>query len=154
MVNYFSLFISLVISLGTGILSGFITRNDTKAFFDSIEKAPLTPPAAVFPIVWTILFALMGISAWLVWEKKCRYKTLSLSLYGLQLVFNFFWSIIFFKFMELDIAFLWLIILLLEVIAMTVLFYRCSKKAGLLQIPYIIWLIFASYLNFAICVLN
>ena len=152
--NYLSLFVSLLISLGTGALSGFITRNDTKVFFEVIEKAPLTPPAVVFPVVWTILFALMGVGVWLVWEKECKYRTLSISLFSLQLVFNFFWSIIFFKFMELDIAFLWLIILWLEVIAMTVAFYKCSKKAGLLQIPYIIWLTFAAYLNFAICTLN
>jgi len=152
--NYLSLLISLFISLGTGILSGFITREDTRVFFDSIEKAPLTPSPAVFPIVWTVLFALMGIGAWLVWENRCKQRKVALSIYALQLVFNFLWSIIFFKFMELEIAFLWLIILWLEVIVMTALFYKCSKKAGLLQIPYIIWLTFAAYLNFAICVLN
>jgi tryptophan-rich sensory protein len=154
MINFSSLLISLIISLGTGVLSGFITREDTRAFFDTIEKAPLTPPAIVFPIVWTLLFTLMGIGAYLVWESDCKYKKVALGTYALQLVFNFFWSIIFFKYQQLEIAFLWLIILWLMVIVMTVLFYNCSKKAGLLQIPYILWLTFAAYLNFAIVVLN
>ena len=154
MFNY-SLFVSLLVSLGTGVLSGFITRNDTRSFFDLIEKPPLTPPSVVFPIVWTVLFALMGISAYFIWkENNCKYKNVSLAIYILQLIFNFLWPIIFFKYKELEIAFTWLIFLWIEVVIMTVLFYNCSKKAGLLQIPYVIWLTFAVYLNFAICVLN
>lgn len=149
-----SLILSLIISLGTGVLSGFITREDTATLFDSIEKAPLTPPAVVFPIVWTILFTLMGISAYLIFKDACKYRNISLSIYGMQLLFNFLWSIIFFKFEQFDIAFIWLILLWLMVIIMTVLFYQCNKTAALLQIPYIIWLTFAAYLNFAICVLN
>ncbi len=154
MINFFSLISSLLISLGTGVVSGLITRGDTAEVFDRIVKAPLTPPAIVFPIVWTVLFFLMGVSAYIIFESDCKYKTLSLSIYALQLVFNFLWSIIFFKFEQFDIAFIWLILLWLMVITMTVLFYQCNKTAGLLQIPYIIWLTFAAYLNFAICVLN
>ena len=149
-----SLILSLIISLGTGIFSGFITREDTATLFDAIEKAPLTPPSVVFPIVWTILFALMGVSAYLIFKGECKYRSLSLSLYGMQLLFNFFWSIIFFKFVQLDIAFIWLILLWLMVIAMATTFYKCNKTAAFLQIPYIVWLTFAAYLNFAICVLN
>ena len=150
-----SLILSLLISLGTGVLSGFITRDDTRTFFDAVIKAPLTPPAVVFPIVWTILFALMGVSAYLVWKKyDCKYRNTGLGIYALQLVFNFLWSIIFFKFQQLDIAFFWLILLWLMVAVMIALFYNCSKKAGMLQIPYILWLTFAAYLNFMICVLN
>lgn len=154
MVNFWKLIVSLVISLGTGTISGLITRADTKEVFSSIEKAPLTPPGIAFPIVWTILFFLMGVSAYMIWDGKCKYKKVSLGIYALQLVFNFLWSIIFFKFEQFDIAFTWLILLWLMVIAMTVLFYLCNKKAGLLQIPYIVWLTFAAYLNFAISVLN
>ena len=77
-----------------------------------------------------------------------------LSQYILQLIFNFLWPIIFFKYKELEIAFTWLIFLWIEVVIMTVLFYNYSKKAGLLQIPYVIWLTFSVYLIFAICVLN
>lgn len=149
-----SLILSLIISLGTGVLSGLITREDTAAFFDTIEKAPLTPPAVVFPIVWTILFTLMGVSSYLVFRDKCKYGNVSLAIYGMQLLFNFLWSIIFFKFEQLDIAFIWLVLLWLMVITMTTLFYQCNKTAALLQIPYIVWLTFAGYLNFAICVLN
>ena len=149
-----SLIISLLISLGTGVLSGFITREDTRTLFDSVEKASLTPPAAVFPIVWTILFTLMGISAYLIWNEKCKYRKVSLGIYAMQLLFNFLWPIIFFKYAQFDIAFIWLILLWLMVISMTVLFYNCNKKAAFLQIPYIIWLTFAAYLNFAVCILN
>ena len=154
MINFFSLVTSLIVSLGTGVISGVITREDTRNVFDSIQKAPLTPPSIVFPIVWTILFFLMGLGAYYVWESDCKYRRIGLSFYALQLVFNFFWSIIFFKFEQFEIAFIWLILLWLFVITMSVLFYQCSKKAGLLQIPYILWLTFAAYLNFAIVVLN
>ncbi len=154
MINFFALITSLIISLGTGVVSGIITRADTAEVFDRITKAPLTPPAIVFPIVWTLLFFLMGVSAYIIWESDCKYRNVSLGLYALQLVFNFLWSIIFFKFEQFEIAFIWLILLWLFVIAESLLFYNCSKKAGLLQIPYILWLTFAAYLNFAIAVLN
>lgn len=150
----FSLIISLLISLGTGVLSGFLTRDETSAFFDTIVKAPLTPPGFVFPIVWTVLYALMGYSAWLVWKKNCKEKRLSLFIYALQLIFVFLWPIIFFVYRQFEIAFFWIILLWLMIIAMLILFYRCERKAGLLQIPYLIWVTFASYLTFAICVLN
>ncbi len=154
MLNFGSLIISLIISLGTGVVSGIITSSDTARVFDEIVKAPLTPPSIVFPIVWTILFFLMGVSAYLVYESDCEVRKISLGLYAFQLLFNFLWSIIFFKYEQFDIAFIWLIILWIAVIIMTLLFYRCNKTAAYLQIPYILWLTFAAYLNFAICVLN
>ena len=150
----FSLIISLLISLGTGVISGFLTREETSVFFDTIVKAPLTPPAFVFPIVWTALYALMGYSAWLVWKGKCNEKRISLFIYSLQLVFVFLWPIIFFVYKQFEISFFWIILLWLMIITMVILFYSCERKAGLLQIPYLIWVTFASYLTFAICVLN
>ena len=154
MLNFTSLIVNLLISLGTGVLSGIITSKDTARVFDEIVKAPLTPPSIVFPIVWTILFFLMGVSAYLVYESDCKVKRILLGLYAFQLLFNFLWSIIFFKYEQFDIAFLWLIILWIAVIIMTLFFNRCNKTASYLQIPYILWLTFAAYLNFAICVLN
>ncbi len=154
MINFSSLIINLAISMFTGILSAFLTRGETEMLFDKITKAPLTPAPAVFPIVWTVLFFLMGISGYIIWESKCKTRNVSLKIYALQLIFNFFWPIIFFKFEEFDIAFFWIILLLITVIIMVELFLNCSKKAGYLQIPYVIWLIFASYLNFSVCVLN
>jgi tryptophan-rich sensory protein len=150
----FSLIISLLISLGSGVISGFLTREETSVFFDTIVKAPLTPPAFVFPIVWTALYALMGYSAWLVWKGKCNEKRISLFIYSLQLAFVFLWPIIFFVYKQFEISFFWIILLWLMIITMVILFYSCERKAGLLQIPYLIWVTFASYLTFAICVLN
>ena len=116
----FSLIISLLISLGSGVISGFLTREETSVFFDTIVKAPLTPPAFVFPIVWTALYALMGYSAWLVWKGKCNEKRISLFIYSLQLVFVFLWPIIFFVYKQFEISFFWIILLWLMIIAMVI----------------------------------
>jgi tryptophan-rich sensory protein len=108
----------------------------------------LTPPAWLFPVVWTILFILMGIGVARVYIKTGTIP----GIYILQLIFNFFWPIIFFNLGAYFFAFIWLIALLGLVIIMTIQFYRVDKLAGLIQIPYILWLIFAGYLNFMVYV--
>nr|WP_308415457.1 TspO/MBR family protein [Sporanaerobium hydrogeniformans] len=98
-INWKSLIISLVISLGIGFFAGFLTQNSMEVF-EALKKPPLAPPGLVFPIVWTILYSLMGISAYLVYEAEApqRTKEKALSIYGFQLLFNFLWSIVFFNF--------------------------------------------------------
>ena len=146
----------ILLSELTGALSGFLTRNGTKAYQTTIAQPPLSPPAWLFPVVWTILFILMGISLYLVLTSGAPGDTVTaaLAIFALGLAFNFFWSIWFFNFGWYWFAFVWLLLLLVTVVVMTLVFYVTSKWAGLLQIPYILWLLFAAYLNIAVAILN
>ncbi len=149
------LLISLAIPLAVGGLSALFTMNSMEAF-ESINQPPLSPPGWLFPVVWSILFILMGISAYLVYMTPGfkKQKTTAFIVYATQLVFNFFWSIIFFNMQAYLFAFIWLVILWALIITNIILFYRISKPAGLLMIPYLLWVTFAGYLNFAIYLIN
>ena len=154
-INYKKLIISILIPLLVGGISAFLTR-DSMSTFERVAKPPLSPPGWLFPVVWTILYILMGIASYLVNTSKGP-KTLSdsaLAIYALQLVFNFFWSIIFFNMEAYLFAFIWLIALWLLILWTTVSFYKINKTAGLLMIPYLIWVAFAGYLNLGIYLLN
>ena len=153
MKKYKYLIISILISLGVGGLSALITGGDMDTY-KQLSKPPLSPPSVLFPIVWTILFILMGISAYMVYVSKDRDKDSALTVYVIQLIINFFWSIIFFSLKLRLFAFIWIILLLVLIIIMIVKFYRISKLAGLLQIPYLIWTCYATYLTIAIYILN
>ncbi len=141
----------ILIPLAVGGLSAFLTRGNMNVF-DTVTKPPLTPPAIVFPIVWSILYILMGIGAARVYLENPNSP--AISVFGINLFFNFFWSIIFFNMRAFCFAFVWLLALLAIVIVMTVKFYREDRLAGLLQIPYCIWLVIAGYLNLFICLAN
>lgn len=116
----------------------------------------MLPPGWVFPVVWTVLYALMGYSAYLVSKTpaESQKKKTALNVYWVQLAFNFLWSIIFFRFELLWLGFVDIVLLLISVILMTVLFYRINKTAGILNIPYVIWVTFATYLNLATAIIN
>lgn len=146
--------ISLIISIGIGQISGFLTKNASKNFSSNFNQSALTPPDWVFPVVWVILFFLMGISATLVYESHCKYKKYGLLIYGVQLIFNFLWSMFFFLGEQFVLSFGWMTILILMVVGMILLFYKCNKIAGYLQIPYLVWLCFAMYLNYIVVILN
>ncbi len=154
-VNLKKLIICLLIPLAVGGLSTLITSGDMKTYGDVI-KPPLSPPAIVFPIVWTILYILMGISLYLVVnsDKEYEKKFTAIVIFAIQLLLNFIWSPVFFSARKYLIAFIILLVLLCAVILMTVKFYKIYKWAGLLQIPYIIWLLIASYLNLFVYILN
>ncbi len=138
-----------------GALSGFLTRDAMKIYETTIEKPPLTPPGIVFPIVWGVLFALMGIGAARVSVQGERsMRRTALTVFFAQLFFNFFWSIIFFNFQAFGFAFLWLLILLALIVLMIAMFARLDKIAALLQIPYALWVCFALYLNLGVWRLN
>ncbi len=151
-IQWKKLIVAVLIPLLVGGFSAFLTRNSMDDF-ERINKPPLSPPGWLFPIVWGILFILMGIASYIVHTSGKPNKT-ALTLYSVQLVFNFFWSIIFFNTEMYLFAFIWLIILWILIIATTVSFYRISKPAGYLLIPYLLWVTFAAYLNFAIYLLN
>ena len=116
---------------------------------------PLSPPPWVFPVVWTLLFALMGIGAARIWMRQpSRGRTRALELFAVQLGFNFFWSIIFFNFQQFGLALLWLLILWALIVWMILAFRRVDRPAALLQIPYLLWVSFAAYLNLGVWLLN
>lgn len=137
-----------------GLLSGLLTRNAMSAF-SALNRPPLSPPAIVFPIVWTILYALMGIGAARVTASpESRAKHRGLNLYIAQLIVNFFWGPIFFGAGAFGFALLWLILLWVLVLLMILQFRKTDPLAAALQIPYLLWLSFALYLNWGIWTLN
>lgn len=153
-IDWKKLIIFIAIPLLVGGLSALLTMGSMESF-ELLIKPPLSPPAWLFPVVWTILFVLMGIASYLVYTSRQPYRSkTALTVYGIQLVFNFFWSIIFFNMQAYLFAFFWLVILWLLILATTLLFYRISKPAGYLMIPYLLWVTFAGYLNLAIYILN
>ena len=153
-INWKKLITAVIIPLLVGGLSALLSMGGMREF-ENITKPPLSPPGWLFPVVWTILYILMGIASYIISESELAFrKTTALWVYLVQLFFNFFWSIIFFGFGWYLFAFIWLLILWLLILLTTVLFYRISKPAGLLMIPYLLWVTFAGYLNFAIFLLN
>lgn len=145
--------ISVSIALGIGGLSAFLTK-DSMPIYSAINRPKFSPPPELFPIVWSILFVLMGIAAALVWCSNGRKLDSSLLFYGAQLVFNFCWSLIFFNFREYFAAFIWLIVLLVLIAVTMLKFFRINKLAGWLLVPYFSWVCFAGYLNFMVWRLN
>ncbi len=144
----------LLITGAVGGLSALLTNMGMESY-KAAEKPPLTPPDIVFPIVWSILFTLMAISAARVWlTDNSRLRNHAMIVYFIQLFFNFFWSVLFFNFEAYGLAFLWIIGLWLLILLMIVKFYQADKIAGLLQIPYLLWVTFAAYLNYMVFQLN
>ena len=144
---------SIAIGLGTGLLSVLLTLGNFKAY-SALLQPPLAPPGWLFPIVGGILYILMGVSVYLVYESDAEEKYIGLAVYVLQLIFNFLWLIIFFNIGNLLFAFVWLVFLWVLVLAMTISFYKVNKTAGLLQLPHLLWVTFAGYLNIALYILN
>ena len=151
--KYLPFIISVSISLGIGGLSALLTK-DSMPIYSAINRPKLSPPPEIFPIVWTVVFVLMGIAAALIWCSNGRQLDFALLFYGTQLVFNFCWSLIFFNFRAYLAAFIWLLILLVLIAITTVKFFRINKLAGWLMIPYLTWVSFAGYLNYMIWMLN
>ena len=153
MKNLKALIISILIPVGVGILAALLTRNSMDVY-EKLVQPPLAPPSWVFPIVWTMLFILMGISAYLVYISDSFYRKSALKIYAAQLVVNFFWTIIFFSLEMYLFAFVWLLLLLVLIFFMIISFSSINKTAAYLQIPYLLWVFFAGYLNFGIHLLN
>lgn len=153
-------FIPLIISIGIPLLIGGITSiifPNISSIYESLSKPFFSPPQIVFPIVWTILYILMGIASYKVYIRKYDNIDTSSALfvYALQLLLNFLWTIIFFGFRLYGLSFLELILLIIFVILTIIRFYsKAGKCAALLLLPYLIWLIYAGVLNFFIWMLN
>lgn len=146
----------IVISILIPLVIGFVGSmlGGSMDLFNNIEKPSFAPPAILFPIVWGVLYVLMGISSYLVYISDSEYKNIGLIFYAIQLILNSLWTMIFFRFEKFLLAFIWLVLITVFVIIMMYYFYKSDKKAFYLQIPYLIWLIFATILNYSIYTLN
>ncbi|EOD01493.1 TspO/MBR family protein [Caldisalinibacter kiritimatiensis] len=149
--NYLALIIAIAIPLLVGFLSSYLVRDGYQTF-ETLNKPFFAPPAGIFAPVWTILYILMGIASYRIWMLPQVKK--SLRLYGIQLFFNFLWSIIFFGLALRGLAFLEIIVLLILIIATTKSFFKLDKISGYLLIPYVIWVSFASLLNLSVWLMN
>ena len=147
---------SIVLTLAVGGLSALLTAGNMN-IYEKVKMPPLSPPSWLFPVVWTILYVLMAVSFARVYIKRKnspRMRRNAIGIYALNLVFNFLWSIFFFNCGAYLFSFIWLLALWIIILIMFLNFYRTDKTAGLLLLPYILWVTFAGYLNLAIYVLN
>lgn len=143
------------ITEAVGALSSWLSRDGNKLYAQTAAKPKFSPPGIVFPIVWGILYALMGFSAARIWRSApSSLRSRGLNLYVAQLVVNFFWSLLFFNAQAYGLAFLWLALLWMLVLAMILTFRKTDPLAGYLQIPYLLWITFAAYLNWGTWILN
>ena len=148
--------ISIALALGVGGLSALLTANNME-LYSEIVQPPLAPPSWLFPVVWTILYILMGLSSAMIYKSTDTPKmeiNNTLTVYGINLFLNFFWSIIFFNMRAYLFAFIWLIALWVTILVMIIKFMRIKPLAGYLQFPYLLWVTFAGYLTLAIYILN
>ena len=145
----------IAVPLLVGVVSAFLTRGGME-MFETIVKPPLSPPNWLFPVVWTILYILMGISSYLILTSGAEQEKIekAISIYGYQLVVNFLWTTFFFNLQWYLFSFFWLLLLWLLVFQMIRKFSEIDKRAALLNLPYLIWLTFAGYLNLGIWWLN
>lgn len=150
--NKSALIISILIPLTVGTMSALFSGNMSS--YSILNKPAFSPPGFIFPVVWTILYILMGASSYIVYSSNSPNKSKALLLYCIQLFFNFCWSIIFFGLDLFLFAFIWLIALIFIIIIMIRQFLIVNPLSAYLQIPYLIWCIFAAYLNFSIFLLN
>lgn len=154
-IDWKKLVLAVAVPLGVGLLSSLLTM-DSMADFASLKKPFLAPPAWLFPVAWTILYVLMGLASYRIWTSITTgdKRNSALTLYGIQLVFNFFWSIIFFNLEEYIFAFVWLAALWILIFLTKRAFDAIDRTAGYLLVPYLIWVAFAGYLNLGIWLLN
>lgn len=150
-INWCAFFTSMAASTGIGALSSLFT-SQTIQQYSTMYKPPLSPPGWLFPIVWTILYTLMGIAAYLVYttEADKEAKTTALLTYAIQLIVNFIWPIIFFNLNAYWLAFAWILLLWYMIYLTIKRFYDINKTAGIIMIPYLLWVTFAAYLTLAI----
>lgn len=153
MFNWKAFLFYLFVPLAVGGAAAWLTM-DSMSVYETLRQPPLSPPGWVFPVVWTVLYILMGIAAYLVWMRDSTGRNGALFFYGLQLAFNFVWPLLFFNAQNYALAFLWLIVLWILVLVTTVRFFKETKAAGWLMIPYLLWTAFAAYLNAGVWLLN
>ncbi|MBO7297467.1 MAG: tryptophan-rich sensory protein, partial [Clostridia bacterium] len=137
---------SILLSLTVGGLSALATANNMN-IYDKINPPPLSPPGWLFPVVWSILYVLMGVSAAIIFTSDSAQKDDALFFYASNLVLNFSWSIFFFNMQSFIISFIILVALWLSILITIIKYYKINKPAAWLQLPYLLWVTFAGYLN-------
>lgn len=153
--------LAIAVPLGGGLIVSLFTR-DAMTKFGSFNQPPLSPPAILFPIVWTILYVLMGLASYFIWKKgqdsrKKSERSLSRAafiVYFVQLVFNFAWTPFFFILDLFWFAFVWLLAMWVLVLSLVIISYKISKPSFWMLLPYLLWCTFAAYLNCSIAILN
>lgn len=149
-----NLLIFIVSAELVGVLSAVVSGGNFKAFYSSLNQPPFAPPAWLFPVAWGILYALMGISAFLIDESGHDLKQKALVIYWVQLFINFLWSPVFFGLKSLTGAVVVIVLLLMAVSVMILTFWKIRKSSAYLNIPYILWVAYATYLTIGVRVLN
>lgn len=152
-INITELLIFIVSAELTGALSRLLSGNSFE-FFETLTKPPFSPPGWIFPIVWFILYALMGFAAYLIYKSDSKGRNSALVIYWAQLFLNFLWSIVFFRFNLTGLSVAVILALLVMVTFMIFKFGKINTKAAAINIPYLLWLLYASYLNIGILLLN
>jgi len=156
MSNTFKLIIAIVVSELAGIIGSIFTVSAIPNWYAGLVKPALNPPSWIFGPVWTLLYALMGIAAFLIWKNGLEKKEVkaALGVFGIQLFLNAIWSIIFFGLYSPGWALVDIVVLWLAIVWTMVMFYKISRPAAYLLVPYLLWVSFASYLNYSVWVLN
>ena len=149
-----NLLIFIVSAELVGVLSAVVSGGNFKAFYSSLNQPPFAPPAWLFPVAWGILYALMGISAFLIDESGHDLKQKALVIYWVQLFINFLWSPVFFGLKSLTGAVVVIVLLLMAVSVMILTFWKIRKSSAYLNIPYILWVAYATYLTIGVRALN
>jgi benzodiazapine receptor len=156
MTNALKLLVSIAVPLSVGGLSGFATARGVQDWYPTLAKPPFNPPSWVFGPVWTLLYLMMGVAAFLVWQRGWNNEAvrIALALFLVQLVLNGLWSVLFFGMQSPGLAFAEIIVLWLSIGTTVILFWRVSPVAGKLLLPYAAWVSFAAVLNGSIWILN
>lgn len=153
--NWKSLLVCLAIPVLVGVVSALVSRGGMERFAQ-VQKPPLSPPEWLFPVAWTLLYLMMGYASYVVWRSPAEKQRIDRALrwYGAQLCANFWWSPLFFSWSLYLPALGWLLLILVLVVVTLVCFWRIERRAGLLLVPYLCWLVFAGYLNAGVWLLN
>lgn len=151
----FKLIISLAFPVAIGSIAGFFTAAGTSGWLDSINSPSFRPPNWIFGPVWTVLYLIMGFSLFLIWKQEAsKQRNQAVTIFLVQLTLNFFWSFIFFYFHMIGAALIEIILLWISIVTMIVLFYKIKPMAAYINIPYLLWVTFATLLNASYYFLN
>ncbi len=154
-IHVLKLLVSIILPLGLGAIAGMFTASSVPEWYASLNSPSFNPPNWIFGPVWTSLYFLMGISLFLVWKQKAsKARNLAVSIFFLQLLLNFAWSFIFFYFNNIGLALLEIVLLWISIVLMLVFFYKIKPLASYINIPYLLWVSFATVLNACFYILN
>lgn len=151
----FKLLVSLILPIGLGSIAGIFTAKAVTGWYTTLNKPSFNPPGYLFGPVWTALYILMGVSMFLIWNTpKTELRQKALAVFGLQLFFNFWWSILFFSFHNILLSVVDILLMWFLIFYMITLFKKIKPVAAYLQVPYLLWVTFATVLNITIWYLN